>query len=179
MLIPERESAREPSFDLLELTSAETPVAVLLLALLIHGGVLLLSGSLRADPDGYRRLAENLVEHGTFGSRCPLGRYQGDIAISRRRRNSQGNGHFAAKIGTVDRAHGLPPAVVSIAVDRLRGAGITAARPSRVLHLPMGVATVGLVLLLGRWWGLGDRAGGAGLRSWSPATPSCYVNRPR
>ncbi len=42
--------------------------AVLLLALLIRGGVLLVTPSaLTVDTDGYRRLAENLVTHGTFG----------------------------------------------------------------------------------------------------------------
>jgi 4-amino-4-deoxy-L-arabinose transferase-like glycosyltransferase len=43
--------------------------SVLLLAVLIRGGVLFFaSDSLRTDPDGYRRLAENLVEHGVFGN---------------------------------------------------------------------------------------------------------------
>ncbi len=42
-------------------------LAVLFFALLIRGGALLATpGALRADPDGYRRLAENLVAHGTF-----------------------------------------------------------------------------------------------------------------
>jgi 4-amino-4-deoxy-L-arabinose transferase-like glycosyltransferase len=43
--------------------------AVLLLALVIRGGFLLATpGAFEADTDGYRRLAENLVRHGTFGS---------------------------------------------------------------------------------------------------------------
>ena len=42
---------------------------VVLLALLIRGGFLLLTpDALESDPDGYRRLAENLFEHGTFGA---------------------------------------------------------------------------------------------------------------
>ena len=43
--------------------------AVLLLAaaLLVRGGVLVAAGAFGEDPDGYRALAENLVEHGTFG----------------------------------------------------------------------------------------------------------------
>ena len=42
---------------------------VLLLALLIRVGFLLLTpDAMQADPDGYRRLATNLVEYGTFGN---------------------------------------------------------------------------------------------------------------
>jgi hypothetical protein len=42
---------------------------VLLLALLIRGGLLLMTpGALLDDTDGYRRLAANLVEQGTFGA---------------------------------------------------------------------------------------------------------------
>ncbi|NLF09113.1 MAG: phospholipid carrier-dependent glycosyltransferase [Pirellulaceae bacterium] len=42
--------------------------AVLAIALLVRVGVLLIApGALAADPDDYRRLAENIVEHGTFG----------------------------------------------------------------------------------------------------------------
>ena len=52
--------------------------AVLLLALLIRGGVLLLTpGALAADPDGYRRLAENLVARHVGTSPLPLGRGPG------------------------------------------------------------------------------------------------------
>ena len=43
-------------------------VIVLGLALLVRGGTLIVGyGALRADPDDYRRLAENLVAHGTLG----------------------------------------------------------------------------------------------------------------
>jgi 4-amino-4-deoxy-L-arabinose transferase-like glycosyltransferase len=43
-------------------------VAVLFFALVIRGGFLLATpGALKTDRDGYRRLAENLVRHGTFG----------------------------------------------------------------------------------------------------------------
>jgi hypothetical protein len=44
------------------------PIGVLLLALLVRGSVLLMPGALEKDPDGYRQLAENLVEHGTLGT---------------------------------------------------------------------------------------------------------------
>jgi hypothetical protein len=41
----------------------------LLFSLVVRGSVLLLSpDALRSDPDGYRAVAENLVEYGTFGS---------------------------------------------------------------------------------------------------------------
>lgn len=45
-----------------------TAVGLLILALAIRGAVLLLERDrLTADPDGYRLLAQNLTEHGTFG----------------------------------------------------------------------------------------------------------------
>jgi len=40
------------------------------------GALWLMSDALRTDPDGYRRLAVNLVEHGTFG--------QGDVPTAYR-----------------------------------------------------------------------------------------------
>ena len=101
-------------------------VAVLLLALLVRAGLLVLTpGALTTDPDGYRRLAENLVEHGTFGA--------GDVPTAYR-----------------------PPLY-----PVLLGACLTMGDWSRVaigiLHLLLGLGTVGLVLLLGRWLGLGNR----------------------
>ena len=55
--------------------SANTPctpryvaAGLLVLTLLVRGGVLLLApGALASDPDGYRQLAENLLEYGSFG----------------------------------------------------------------------------------------------------------------
>ena len=162
---------------------------VLLLALLIRGGVLLLTpGALETDPDGYRRLAENLVEHGTFGTECrsplPLGEGKGE-GVSATAENEERR--------TKNEELPLRPSALTLTLSqRERGLVPTAYRPplypllltgcvalgdySRaavaVLHLVMGVATVGLVLVLGRWWGLGNR--GAALAAlWSPATPSC------
>jgi len=40
---------------------------VIVAALLFRGGVLLAPGALHGDPDGYRAMAENLVQYGTFG----------------------------------------------------------------------------------------------------------------
>ena len=41
-------------------------------ALVVRSGFLLLADqNLQADPDGYRRLAENLVAEGTLGDRVP------------------------------------------------------------------------------------------------------------
>ena len=95
--------------------------------MLIRGGVLLLTpDALREDPDGYRRLAENLVAHGTFGDG--------------------------------QRAHGLPPAAVSAAADRLRGPGRLQPRGHRRAARRPRRGDRGLVLVLGRWWGLDRRA---------------------
>ena len=43
-------------------------LGLLVLTLAVRGGVLVsMPGALAEDPDGYRHLAENLLEHGTFG----------------------------------------------------------------------------------------------------------------
>ena len=102
------------------------PVVVLFLALLIRVGVLVFTpAALRADPDGYRRLAENLVEHGTFG---------------------------------VD---GVPtafrPPLYPLMLAGCVALGDYGRLAIGALHVTLGVATVGLVLVLGRWWGLGNR----------------------
>ena len=48
--------------------SRQWAIATLALTLVIRGGVLLVTpGVFTTDPDGYRLLATNLVEHGTFG----------------------------------------------------------------------------------------------------------------
>jgi len=48
--------------------SARAVVVLLLFALVVRGGVLWLkAGSLRSDPDGYRRLAENIYSKRVFG----------------------------------------------------------------------------------------------------------------
>jgi len=41
--------------------------AVLAIVVAVRGGVLLMPTALEADPDGYRAIAGNLLEHGTFG----------------------------------------------------------------------------------------------------------------
>ena len=43
-------------------------LGLVVLAVAVRGGVLLATpDALSADPDGYRRVAENLLEHGCFG----------------------------------------------------------------------------------------------------------------
>ena len=50
-------------------TPAGPFVCLLALGLLVRVGILVLErDALSTDPDGYRALAENLVQHGTFGS---------------------------------------------------------------------------------------------------------------
>ena len=115
-------------------------VAVLLLALLVRGGALLATpDALRSDTDGYRRLAENLVAHGTFGTQpsspLPPGEGQGE---------------------------GLPTAYRPPLYPLLLAGCVALGDYGRVaigvLHVALGVATVWLVLVLGRQWGLGRRA---------------------
>jgi hypothetical protein len=100
--------------------------AVLFLALLIRGGVLLLTpGALAIDPDGYGRLAENLVEHGTYG------------------------------VGETPTAFRPPlyPLLLTACVALSDHSRLAIG----VLHVILGVATVWLVFVLGRWWGVRDR----------------------
>jgi hypothetical protein len=86
---------------------------------------LLTPEALQADPDGYRQLAENLVEHGTFG--------QGETPTAYR------------------------PPLYPLALASGAALGSHWRTAIAVLHILLGVATVWLVLLLGRWWKLGDR----------------------
>jgi hypothetical protein len=103
---------------------------VLLFALFVRCGALwLTANALREDRDDYRRLAANLVEHGTFGTR---------------------------NVPTAFR-----PPLYPLALTGCVAFGDHARAAVGVLHVLLGVATVGLVLLLGRWWGLGR--GGAAL----------------
>jgi hypothetical protein len=96
---------------------------LLILATVIRGGVLLATpDSLRSDPDGYRRLAENLVAHGTFG---------------------------ADNVPTAFR-----PPLYPLVLAGCVALGDCSRTAIGVLHVVLGVATVWLVWVLGRWWGL-------------------------
>ena len=112
---------------------------VLCVALFLRCGVLLLvPHALQDDTDGYRRLAENLVEHGTFGaeqlSPLPLG-------------ESQGEGVPTA----------FRPPLYPLVLTGCVAFGNYSRGAIGVLHVALGVATVGLVLVLGRCCGLGRR----------------------
>jgi hypothetical protein len=101
---------------------------VLCFALLIRCGVLWLTpDALQNDPDDYLRLATNLVEHGTFGSGGAPAAYRPPL-------------YPMVLTGCVlVGAHDSATVIVAM----------------MMLHVLLGVATVGLVFLLGRWWGLG------------------------
>ncbi len=140
--------------------------SVILLALLIHGGVLLLTpGALETDPDGYRRLAENLVEQGTFGTevRCPLrAPTEGWSGEGQGEGKPHSRSSPALTLTLSQRERGLEPTAYRPPLYPLLLTGCVALGDcSRMaigmLHLVLGVATVGLTLVLGRWWGLGNR----------------------
>ncbi|MCD4726986.1 MAG: hypothetical protein K8R46_04960 [Pirellulales bacterium] len=98
-----------------------------MLTLLVRGGVLLCTpDALTADTDDYRRLAENLVKHGTFG-------------------------HGATPTA-------FRPPLYPILLTGCVVAGDYCRLAIGVLHVILGTATVGLVFVLGSWWGLGRRA---------------------
>ncbi|MCG2682949.1 MAG: hypothetical protein L6306_04965 [Planctomycetales bacterium] len=112
---------RFPPFSLLS-----SLFTLLLLTLLVRGGVLLFTpDALTADTDDYRRLAENIVEHGTFGDGATPTAFRPPLYPLM-----------------------LTGCVVMGDYCRL-GVGL--------LHVLLGTATVGLVFVLGNWWGLGRR----------------------
>jgi hypothetical protein len=97
---------------------------MLLFALLIRGGVLLISpAAFTADTDGYRHLAENLVEHGTFGT--------GETPTAYR------------------------PPLYPLLLTPCVALGEYGRTVIGALHVALGLGTVGLIWLLGRWCGLG------------------------
>ena len=103
---------------------------VLCFALLIRCGTLWLTpNALQNDPDEYLHLATNLVEYRTLGSGTTPTAYRPPL---------------------------YPIVLTGCAVAYDRALVVVAIM---LLHVVLGVTTVGLVLLLGRWWGLG--AGGA------------------
>jgi hypothetical protein len=139
-----------------------TTVVVLLVGVLIRGGMLLLTPTaLETDPDGYRRLAENLVAHGTFGELRPA-------QLSPRPPAGEGPGVRAAGTGTGSNPSSnavvceptayRPPLYPLLLAGCLRIDGRTAIG---LLHVLLGVGTVALTLLLGRAWGLGRNAAAA------------------
>jgi len=102
--------------------------AVLLFAFAVRAGVLLLTpDALTRDTDDYRRLAENLVEYGTFG---------------------HNNTPTAFR-----------PPLYPLLLTGCVASGDHGRMAIGLLHVLLGVATVAMVFLLGRWWGLGT--GGA------------------
>jgi len=108
-------------------------VWLLLLALVVRVGVLfVVPGALAGDPDGYRALAENLWEHGTLGE------------------------------GTQPTAYRPPLYPMLLLPCVALGKGAVATWAIGVLHVMLGVGTVGLVWWLGRRCGLGPWAWAAG-----------------
>ncbi len=104
-------------------------VAVLIAATVVRGGVLYVSGAkLRDDPDGYRRLARNVVTQGTYGWRV-----SGE--------------------GVVQPSAYRPPLYTLLVVACV---GLPGGDPMLLawLHLVTGVATVAIVLALARQLGL-------------------------
>jgi 4-amino-4-deoxy-L-arabinose transferase-like glycosyltransferase len=102
-------------------------LGLLLCALLIRGGVLLLTpDAFVADPDAYRQVAQDVLDEHCFGG---------------------------GQTPTASRPPLYPLLLAAcLAVDPGGRVGIG------LLHLACGVATVGLVYLLGRRWGLGNYA---------------------
>ncbi len=97
--------------------------SLLAFTLLARGGVLLsIPDPLAGDPDEYRRLAENVLEHGTFG--------HGQTPTAYR------------------------PPLYPLVLTPCVALGTWSRVAIGTLHLAMGLATVWLVFLLGRRWGL-------------------------
>jgi 4-amino-4-deoxy-L-arabinose transferase-like glycosyltransferase len=101
--------------------------ALLALTLLLRGGVLLLAPrAFEADPDGYRLIARNILEQGTFG-------YDGHLSAYR-------------------------PPLYPVMLAPLMALGSYEPLGIGLLHVLLGVATVAIVVHVGRLWGLGRYA---------------------
>ncbi|MBN1589211.1 MAG: glycosyltransferase family 39 protein [Pirellulales bacterium] len=108
-------------------------IGLLLLTFVIRaGGPLVVPGALADDPDGYRRLAENLVEFGTFGT------------------------------GAQPTAYRPPLYPLLLVPCVALGKGTAATVAIAVLHVLLGLGTVALVWWLGLRCGLGRWAWLAG-----------------
>jgi len=101
-------------------------IGLLLFALAVRGGVLLMPDALRADPDNYRRLAENLLEHGTLG--------EGNVPTAYR------------------------PPLYPLVLAGCLALGDWSRVTIGLVHLLLGLATVWMVFLLAKRWGLGRYA---------------------
>lgn len=113
--------------------------AILLLTLLVRGGVLAARFSaLRADPDGYRMLAEHLTNDGVFG-RPDSAHLDGPIYPS------------------AYRPPLYPLTLAPLVIDGRLSLGLVAA-----LHLAWGMATVAVTVFWGQRLGMGWRAFAAG-----------------
>jgi 4-amino-4-deoxy-L-arabinose transferase-like glycosyltransferase len=112
--------------------SWHSAAALLAVALLVRGGVLLALGDgLKDDPDGYRNIAEQVLLQGVFGR--PV--YPGLIRPSAYR----------------------PPLYPLLLANTASTFGGNKVTPIAVgaLHLALGLATVWLTLVLAQSWGLG------------------------
>lgn len=108
------------------------PLATLLVfTLLVRGGVLVgMRDQLKADPDGYRGIAESVLEHGVYGLQ------------------EGGNGSVQP---TAFRSPLYPLLLTTVA----SGNGKVHLMDVVLLHLALGMATVAMVYWLARWWELG------------------------
>jgi hypothetical protein len=139
------------------------PLGLLLLfTLLVRGGILLLTpGALASDPDGYRRLAENLVAWGTFGnndsSPRPLAGEGPGVRASSSPRPLAGEGPGVRAADAACWPTAYRPPLYPLLLAACVACGEHARLAIGVLHVALGLATVWLVYVLGRWWGLGAR----------------------
>ncbi len=116
--------------------TSQSLCGVLLLATLIRGGVLLAThGNLQRDPDGYRRLADNLSTTGVYGWRTIAA--QDQVA-----RDRAGHPDISVR-PTAFRPPLYPWLLVAIG-------GHSATWPIGLLHFVLGAGTCGLVYCLGR-----------------------------
>ena len=114
-------------------------LAVLLMAALVRGGVLLaLFGQLQSDPDAYRQIANNVLQHGSFAL---------DLPAAERAQPQAPPGIKP----TAYRPPLYPCLLAAVSV------GLEEVSPYRValLHWLLGVATVGITYLVGQRLKLG------------------------
>jgi hypothetical protein len=124
-------------------------LALLAFALLVRSGFLLVAfHHLSADPDGYHRLAENLVNRGTLGDEVPIVR-----------QNAEGDWRVTREFLPTAFRPPLYPCLLAIPVQSRLNFSLAVA----LLHLALGLLTVWLTVKIGMQLGLGQAAFLAGV----------------
>jgi hypothetical protein len=127
---------------------------LLVLSIVIRVAALLLTPhALQDDTDGYWRLAENLVAYGTLGE-SGTGPFFG---VKSHFANTPQAKNMDLSPSATPRPTAYRPPLYPLVLAPCVALGDYGRAAIGALHVLLGAATVGLVLLVGRWWGLKRR----------------------